>query len=58
MESRESSFEYLRRVLIWTAAFLLGLIIFVIVDNLVEPNTPSAECLAGETCWDLRSMVH
>jgi hypothetical protein len=56
MESCESSFEGLRHLFIWTAAFLLGLIIFVTVDNLLEPNSPSAECRAGEACWDVRSM--
>jgi hypothetical protein len=56
MESCESSFEDLRHLLIWTAAFLLGLITLVMVDNLLEPNNPPAECPAGATCWDVRSM--
>jgi hypothetical protein len=56
MEFSESSFEDLRHIFIWTAAFILGLIIFVTVDNLLEPNSPPAECPAGQTCWDMRSM--
>jgi hypothetical protein len=57
MESCESNFEDLRPLFIWTAAFLLGLIILATVDNLLEPNSPSAECQAGATCWDVRSML-
>jgi len=56
MESCETSFEGLRHIFIWAAAFLLGLLIFATVDNLLEPNSPSTECAAGATCWDLRSM--
>jgi hypothetical protein len=57
MESCESDFEDLRHLFIWTAAFLLGLISLVTVDNLLEPDSPSAECPAVATCWDVRSML-
>jgi len=58
MESSESSFEDLRHLLIWAAAFLLGLIVLIAVDTLLGPNSPPVECPAGATCWDVRSMLH
>jgi hypothetical protein len=46
----------LRTICIWMAAIILGLVLFGVVDSQLEPNYPPAECPAGATCWDLRSM--
>jgi hypothetical protein len=55
MKHREELALVFRPILIWTAAIVLGIMLFGTVDSLLEPECTPFDCnsVAG---WDLRSM--
>ncbi|HXY24227.1 MAG TPA: hypothetical protein VEI73_06220 [Candidatus Acidoferrum sp.] len=56
MKLQESVSSTLRPLLIWTAAFILGVLLFRTVDNMLEPEQTTTKCEGLQPCWDLRSM--
>jgi hypothetical protein len=55
MKHREELALVFRPILIWTAAIVLGIMLFGTVDSLLEPECAPSNC-NGAACWDLRSM--